>query len=187
MMNVRDYIMKNIDSNFEGELPFRIGHKEVKAGYIFTDFNQKAQNVYFLKTGIVQIEILRDEELKILDFFFKDAFFASYSSLLTHLPSDVCIKAITDCTVEIINYQELKMAYSDSLIANKLGRSETEKLYLRRVMREKQLFTQTAQQNYQSLIEQYPEVIQHIPLKDIAKYLGITPESLSRIRKKIMT
>lgn len=184
-MKLIQYIHTHIDPKFTGELPFSVHKKQVPKGYVFTDFEEIASKVYFLAEGIAQVEILSKDEIRILDFFFPGSFFASYTSLLTKLPSDVRIRSIMDCEVEIIDYTELKKSYEFSLLANQFGRIETEKLYLRRVQREKQLLTQNAQEHYLELLKKYPQILRHIPLKDISKYLGITPESLSRIRKRI--
>lgn len=186
-MTIKEYIKKNIDPNFDDILPFEISEKVVKKGFLLTDYQQIERNIYFIKEGIVEVSILEKGEEKILDFFFENSFFASYSSLLTSFPSDVSIKAYTNCTLEIIEYSELKKAYSHSLIANKLGRIETEKLYYKRVLREKELLTKTAEERYVSLLTHYPKIIEKIAVKDISRYLGIQPESLSRIRKKVIS
>jgi len=140
-----------------------------------------------LVNGIVLLKIEQKKENRILDFFFSNSFFASYSSLLLNKPSDVRISAFENCVLEVINYDDLKKAYNHSLVANKLGRIETEKLYARKVKREKELLTKTAEQRYASLISNNPEILNKIPIKDISMYLGIQPESLSRIRKRLIS
>jgi len=185
MMSIKAYIQHHVDSHFDGELPFPTIHRKVKKGTILTDFGQLETKVYFIKKGIIQVEIESPKELRVLDFFFENGFCASYSSLLSGKASDVSLKAVADSELEVISYADLQQAYQHSLIANKLGRIATERLYARRVLREKLLFTENAQENYLFLTSTYPEFIQYIPLKDIARYLGITPESLSRIRKNI--
>ena len=186
-MTIKEYIKKHIDESFEEELPFFTVHKTVRKSYVLTNFGQLESKVYFIKNGIVQVEIESTKEIKILDFFFKHSFCSSYSSFLNKTESDVRIKAVTDCDLEIINFSDLQTAYEHSLIANKLGRVATERLFARRVHREKMLLTKGTEENYLSLIKKYPEVAMHIPLKDIAKYLGVTPESLSRIRKRLIS
>ncbi len=185
-MTVAEYIKKEIDSDFNGQLPFSTHKTSIKKGTIITDFGQTERNVYFLMKGIVLVEIESKRENRILDFFFGNSFFASYSSLLLNKPSDVRISTFENCILEIIEYNDLKEAYKNSLIANKLGRMETEKLYARKVKREKDFLTKTAEERYASLITTYPEIVQKIPVKDISKYLGIQPESLSRIRKRFI-
>ncbi len=57
--------------------------------------------------------------------------------------------------------------------------------YLQREFKEIELHTKSAEENYFNLIRINPELINEVPAKYIASYLGITPESLSRIRRKI--
>lgn len=186
-MTVLDHIKQEIDTSFDQKLPFPTREISIRKNTILTNFGQTEQNVYFLKEVIVLVEIESQKGNRILDFFFRNSFFASYSSLLLNRPSDVCISAFEDCVLEVIKYKDLKEAYTHSLIANKLGRIETEKLYARKVKREKELLTQTAEQRYASLISSHPEIVQKIPIKDISMYLGIQPESLSRIRKRLFS
>lgn len=185
-MTLKEYVKHSIDSNFKGELPFVYNEKRVKKNYVFIDYEETEKKIYYLKTGIVFVEIEYNSNGKILDFFFENSFFASYSSLLLRKPSDVRITAFSDCVVEVVDYEELTKSYETSLIANKLGRIETEKLYARKVKREKELLTKTAEQRYMSLLSEYPQIVQKIPIKDISMYLGIRPESLSRIRKNLI-
>ena len=186
-MDIRNYVKEHIDKKFDGELPFTTFRKSLDKDEIITDIGNHESKVYFLQKGIVKVEIESAEGIKILDFFFENSFFASYTSLLNRKPSDVRIKTSTKCELEYIEYADLLDAYDTTLLANKLGRYETEKLYLRRVQREKQLLTQKAQENYMALLRTNPNVIQQIPVKEIARFLGITPESLSRIRKRIIS
>lgn len=186
-MNLREYITTFIDPDFRGKIPFRHTSKRYTKHQIITDFEQIEASIYFLRQGIVEVNINSESEIKILDFFFAHSFFCSYSSLLTHTPSDVQIVAVTECIVEAIRFEDLKKAYHHSLIANQLGRIETERLYLRKVKREKQLLTQSSEAQYLTLLAEHPEVIAQLPVNKISRYLGIRPESLSRIRKRIIS
>ena len=60
-----------------------------------------------------------------------------------------------------------------------------EQAYLRKVQREKDFLTKTAEERYNDLLKTHPDYIIQIPVNKIARYLGIHPESLSRIRKKL--
>ena len=185
-MNIEEYIRKNIDYSFQGnELPFKIRQGKVKKGEVICDYNQMESKVYFLQKGIVQVNIENaNKDIRIVDFFFENSFFCSYASLLTSAPSDVQIVATTNCDLEEICGHELFQAYKHSLIVNQLGRYETEKLYLKRVKREKEFLTQTAEERYINLISANSEITNHLSIDAIAKYLGIHPESLSGIRRK---
>lgn len=186
-MQISEYILKFIDENHFENLPFKITKKIFSKNEVFTNYHQVEQKIYFLKSGIVQVSILHNDEERILDFFFENHFFCSYSSLLKQEPSDVQLIALSDCEVEIIDYHEIKKLHETSLLTNKLGRIINEKLYLRKVKREKDFLTKSAYEMYSELLVENPKFINQIPLNKIAKYLGIMPESLSRIRKQIVS
>jgi CRP-like cAMP-binding protein len=185
-MTINDYIRTFIDEKFqETDLPFPVSDGAFAKNQVISDYGDVGKTVYYLESGIVQVTLMHPNgEIRILDFFFANCFFASYSSLLKQLPADVQLTAITDCVVKVIQFVDLKKAYESSILANKLGRSQAEKYYLRRVQREKDFLTKSAEERYQDIVNDHPELITHIPVNKIARYLGIHPESLSRIRKQ---
>lgn len=79
----------------------------------------------------------------------------------------------------------MQEAYKTSMLANKLGRIVAEQYYIHKTNREKDFLTKTATERYQALVNYRPELVKQIPVHQIAKYLGIEAESLSRIRKTI--
>ena len=182
-MTIEDYITQNIKNGEDLVLPFSTSIKNGAKGEVLTDYGQYEQSVYFIQSGILITSLMYREEERILDFHFPDNFCASYSSLLQATPSDVRLVCYQQCTLEVVNYEELKSCYKTSLLANQLGRIATEQLFLSRVSREKELLIMTAEQRYQSLLEKNPSLVQTIPVKELSKYLGVRPESLSRIRK----
>ena len=66
-----------------------------------------------------------------------------------------------------------------------MGRILTERAYMRKAQREKDLLSKTAEERYADLLSTRGEYVAQIPVNKLAKYLGIHPESLSRIRKKL--
>jgi CRP-like cAMP-binding protein len=186
-MNIKDFIKKNIVgySATDFKLPFDTTETSFEKDEIVTDYGQIEDKVYFLNKGLVQVSILKDEEEKIVEFFSTGEFFCAYSSLLLQAPSDVQLITLTDCRVSVITRHELFDAYTKSLLASNLGLVVTQKLYLSRIQREKDFLTKPADIRYKELLERNPELIAQIPMNKVAKYLGIQPESLSRIKKSI--
>ena len=184
MKTIRDYISKYISELIEHELPFSTKVKKASKNTILTDYDQMEDSVYFIRSGIITTTVLYKEEERILDFHFPTSFCSSYSALLTSTPSDIRLTCYKDCELEVVNYEELKSCYKNSLLANQLGRIATEQLFINRVQREKELLTMTAEKRYQSLLERNPELVRTIPIKELSKYLGVRPESLSRIRRR---
>ena len=177
----------DIDLKSNAELPFKLTEQEFSAGKIITAYDKIETNAYFLQNGIVQVSMVYNGEERILDFIFENNFFGAYTSLLTNQPSDVQLITLAKTKVEILDYNDLQNAYKTSLLANQLGRYVTERLYINNTKREKDFLTKTAEQRYRELLEKRPDIISSIPVNKIAKYLGIHPESLSRIRKSIFS
>lgn len=131
----------------------------------------------------VQFESLE----KTLMFIFQDTFFGSYGSSLMNYPSNVQCTAMTDCVYEEFLFQDYQTACATSLLINKIGRVELEKYFLQTMEREKDFLTKTTEERYIKIVEKQPEIMHNIPLKSIANYLGVLPETLSRIRKKVFS
>lgn len=143
--------------------------------------------IYFLVTGAVRVGIQQDGNERILDFWFDNSFFSSYSSLLTQTPSRVYIQTLTDTEVLRLDAQVFTRLYDTSLQANRMGRLIAEQLFLRKTRREIDFLTKSATERYRDLLEQHPDIVQTVPIRQIASYLGIHPESLSRIRRELFS
>lgn len=190
-MSIQEYIQKKIVPAFtlnkEAGKPFPTYRKQFKKNEIITDFEQIEQKAYFIIEGIVQSNIEKDGEIKIIDFVFSNNFICSYTSFLLQTPSEIQTIAISDCEVEYFRKDELEKAYQQSIIANQFGRYVTEQFFISKLKRENDFLTKTAEEMYVDLINKRPEILEQIPIHKIAKYLGIHPESLSRIRKKLIS
>ncbi|GJM35848.1 MAG: cAMP-binding protein [Saprospiraceae bacterium] len=165
--------------------PFSIKKMYFKKGAIITTYGQIESGLYFMNQGIVEMAIKSYAIERIIDFFFENEMFCAFTSFLDQLPTDVQIVALTDCEVECIDREGLLAAYEESLPANKFGRILTEQGYLRKSIREKGLLCKTAEERYVEMLNSHSKYLNHIPVNKIARYLGIHPESLSRIRKKM--
>ncbi|MEP3210497.1 MAG: cyclic nucleotide-binding domain-containing protein [Maribacter sp.] len=166
-------------------LPFVVEKVHFKKGELITPYGKVEDMVYFMNAGIVEMSIKSYMTEKIIDFFFKNELFCGLTSFLTQLPTDVQIVALMDCEMEMIAHSSLMSAYETSLETNKFGRIITEQGYIRKSNREKDFLTKTAEERYEEMFESRSQYISNIPVNKIAKYLGIHPESLSRIRKKM--
>lgn len=166
------------------DIPFPIKQLNIKKGITITKYGQIENAVYFINEGIVEMTIRSYMTEKIIDFFFENEMVSAYTSFLNQLPTDVQIRALMDCKIEMITRVDLLKAYDLSFDANRFGRILTEYGYIRKSNREKDLLTKTAEERYAEMFETKAEYLSNIPVNKIAKYLGIHPESLSRIRKK---
>ncbi|MBD2702879.1 Crp/Fnr family transcriptional regulator [Spirosoma sp. BT702] len=186
-MTIIEYINATVKTELKdnSELPFKVTRKSFKKGDIISPYGQIERNAYFLISGLIEITVLKEAEERIVDFFLPGCFFNSYTSFITQQPSDTQVCVLLDCEVEVIEYNELQRAYKTSLIANQLGRLATEAIFVISTNREKDFLTKSAQERYNDLLSTRPQLINLVPVHKIAKYLGIHPESLSRLRKSI--
>ena len=187
-MNLHEYIKENYDSEFKStDIPFKIIQKKVKKGTVIHGYTELTDKMFFLNDGIVETTISHGDIEKTLSFCFQHTFFTAFASFMTGQPSFVESKAITDCVYEEYNFLDYQKACETSLLINQIGRTEIERLYIKKNQREMDFLTKTTEEMYLDLVSNNPKIIQHIPLKKIANYLGILPETLSRIRKRIIS
>lgn len=181
-MTLEEYKKAN---NLEGEPLFSsaISRKYDKNSGLCS-IGEVEKNFYFINSGIVEATIFNNkEEERIIEFFFPGQFVASFTSLLSQQPSNVFQSCITECVLEVIDFSKFKEACNSSQVSGSYYIKLLENAYIQRSNREKDFLTLSAEERYSKLIESRTEVIQQIPVNKIAKYLGIHPESLSRIRK----
>jgi CRP-like cAMP-binding protein len=167
-------------------LPFEVTERNFDANVIITDYGYVEDKMLLLAEGVVQISTLKGEEEKILEFAFPGEFFGAYTSFLLQQPSDVQVMTLSKCSVSIIRREDLLRTSQVSLLSSHLSLYIAQQLFLSRARREKDFLTLSAEERYTQLLERDPEVIKLIPGTKIAKYLGIQPESLSRIRRSII-
>jgi hypothetical protein len=84
-----------------------------------------------------------------------------------------------------ISYSDLQDVYKNSSVGNLIGRRASEVLFVLKTQREISLLKLNAEERYLQLLKEQPHLIQNIPQKYLASYIGITPQALSRIRKRI--
>jgi len=93
------------------------------------------------------------------------------------------IQAVTDTELLVINRDDLYTLYTENWKWQQVGRILVEDAYFEMEKRSISLQIETAQDRYDQFLSEFPQVIQQVPLHQIASFLGISPETLSRIRK----
>ncbi|TDO26285.1 Crp/Fnr family transcriptional regulator [Sediminibacterium goheungense] len=139
----------------------------------------------FIEKGIVRFYIPDEDNEVTFSFAFEKVFVSGYDSFLTRSPSVYNIETLTPTTVWRLSFDDLQNIYETTHIGNTIGRKASEDLFIKKSKRELSLLTQTAEERYLNLFTEQPHLLQLIPLKYIASYIGITPQALSRIRKRI--
>ncbi len=160
-----------------------IRRQKVAKNELILEEGKTCQNIWFLEQGAVRMFELQDGTENTTHFFLAPTFFTVYHSLLTATPSELFIKAEEDCILQTLPYKALSALYQQSHALERIGRIMAEINFMAEFDRRRMHLNMDALQRYEQLEARQPEVFQRFQLKDIATYLGITPVSLSRLRR----
>ena len=163
----------------------RLVRQEFPENHLLLETGQTEHHLSFVESGIVRFYIPREENDLTFAFAFGNSFASAYDSFLSQQPAVYHVKTLTKTTLWRLPYSDLQSIYEETEVGNTIGRLASEELFLKKSRRELSLLYQTAEERYLNLFTEQPELIKQIPLKYIASYIGITPQALSRIRKRI--
>lgn len=105
-------------------------------------------------------------------------------SFFTQNPSKYYIEALENSEILRISFERLELLYSEVPALERYFRILFQKAYINALERLNATMWESAEDRYSKMLREHPTMFQRVPLVYIASYLGITPESLSRIRKK---
>ncbi|GGF13622.1 Crp/Fnr family transcriptional regulator [Flavobacterium limi] len=140
--------------------------------------------IVLIKTGILRSFHRNSEGNEITKCIaFENELASAYSSFITQQPTFENIQAICTTEVIVLNRKDLHNLYENSQEWQKLGRLLTELEYIQLENRTVSFQKQSAQERYNTLINNHSKYLKYIPLKYLSSYLGITSRHLSRLRK----
>lgn len=125
-----------------------------------------------------------DGDEKVTGFFFEGDAACDYASFLSNAVSNHTIEAITDVSYFKLMKVDLEKLYDQDKTFERMGRLISEKLFLSMDRRLNSLLHQSPEERYLSLTKRNPKLIQEVPQYMIASYLGVKPETISRIRAR---
>jgi len=185
MNNLKDCISNqiSIDKNSMNEILSVFEPIEISKGAYFLKSGSNCRQMAFIESGYLRMYDIVDGKEITLWIASSGNFITSLSSFIFETNNIWNIQAITDCKLYVINRenhfklsdrQPKWLEFDNKLLAHSFA------------LLEKNMFSQlhtTAKQRYDSLLKEEPEILKNVPLQYIASMLGITPESLSRLRK----
>ena len=161
----------------------------ITKGNFLVELGDTTHPLYFVHSGGIRYMLIvpesGDDVTK--DFSFAPTFATSFGSAVSGQPARAGIVAMTDCVVSVWPLWRLTALYDAHAEWQKLGRKLAEWLYVRKEDREIAFLTQTPEQRYATLMLTAPKLITQVPQLHLASYLGITPESLSRLKARLAT
>jgi CRP/FNR family transcriptional regulator, anaerobic regulatory protein len=143
--------------------------------------------ITFINSGCMRCFYTVDGVENTVQFFFSDSWYTDYASFLTGKPCVENLQALEVSEVVQFRKDDLYKLYHTYPTFDRVGRVLAENAFLSVSLLNQMLTNEEPENRYLNLIKQRPEVVQQIPQHYIASYLGVKPETLSRIRKRIQT
>ena len=158
--------------------------KNYKKGEYFIKEKDFCDYVGFVDKGLFNFFYLIDGVEHIRGFFFMNNFISNYPCFLLGDKSKFYIRALENSSITLIHKKNLFLLYKQLPKIQELSRSIVENLYIEISEKYESFFIKTAEERYLELINSEPDILKIVPQYMIASYLGITPEGLSRIKKR---
>lgn len=141
---------------------------------------------YYLVKGLVRIYYVDQEGNEFVKVFQREGeVVGPYVQMIQGLPSSSFIECLEDVEFYLIPYKNLLEAYNRNPLWLKIGLKLLEKYFIQKEERVLELLKLDAGQRYQKFLSDYPDLVNRIPKYHLASYLGIKPESLSRLLRKV--
>ena len=159
--------------------------KTLKRREILHDCNVVCDNYYFIESGAIRYYQMKDGEEVTGGFFFEGSGYTDLNSFLTNSCSNQTAQAIEYSTLLFISKLDLEKLYQEVPKFERIARILAEEAFLDLRNKIDSFILQDAKERYLSILTNRPELIRRIPQHYVASYLGIKPQSLSRIRKNL--
>jgi CRP/FNR family transcriptional regulator, anaerobic regulatory protein len=155
-----------------------------KNEYLFRE-GQTSRHIYFICSGLIRNYYLKDGIEITRHFAQENELLSAYISFLTQTPTFENVHTLEECRLLQISYDDLQYVYAKYPVWGNFFRQLLEKVYIETTKRIEGFICKTAKERYIDLITRRPDLFQRVSLQHLSTYLGITPVSLSRIRKTI--
>ncbi|QNK64414.1 cyclic nucleotide-binding domain-containing protein [Pedobacter sp. PAMC26386] len=179
-------LFRNIDRADQETICKNIQFRKVIEGEVLLQEGKLAKELFFVCKGILKIVTINEKGNSVTQFFLKEHRFCTIlNSLNNNVPANESIVAA--CDAELIVFSKdillqlyVTIPYLKDLIGGIIQQGLLDKIQIRN-----SYMGEGATIRYQKFISQQPDIALRVPLSDVASYLGMTQQSLSRIRKNI--
>lgn len=161
--------------------------EEYKKNSFFIHQGQLQKKIAFVPKGAFRyLRYTPQGKEQIVGYSFENDFVTSYAAFRRQTPSVTSAQAIRDSVVYVLTDDDINHYFEngdpDNLRAQ-VAETFLSDIYGRMIS----LYCDTPEERYLRLLERYPQIINEVCLKEIASFIKIAPETLSRIRKKLIT
>jgi CRP-like cAMP-binding protein len=175
MANQHSFIERLFDDQTTPVKTFSKGDYVIREG-------QVEHSLYLIVSGAVRVFHVTEFEEQTIRFGYQGSMITSLSSFITGNPSELYMEALRKTTLRVVSRSKLFEVVNENPQNQNLYIKLLEGLIVQQMEREVDLLTESPTKRLQRVLDRSPNLFQEIPLKYIASYLRMTPETLSRIR-----
>lgn len=161
--------------------------EEYKANETLLKEGTICNKMWFIEKGLIRFTTQADGEDRTFIFRNEGCFISDIEGLIQHTPATKSIIAIEDCRVYAITQSNLQLFFRDLAHGERFGRLLVERIFVAAVNHIVSFYTESPETRYIKLIKQNKDFLQRIPQYHIASFLGIKPQSLCRIKKRLLS
>ena len=160
--------------------------EKLPKGNFFLRLGEVSRKVAFVVQGVLHNFGNRNGQEATYYFGREGEFIGDYPSFLAAVPATNAIQALEDAQLLTINYDNLQRLYREVREGERFGRLIAEFLFVDALRQLASFYEDTPEQRYARFLALYPDLQQRVPQYYIASYVGVKPQSLSRIRGRIL-
>lgn len=141
----------------------------------------------FIESGVFRFYINTGEREATYYFAAESEFICDYPSFLPQRPSYVNIQALEAAEIRAISFDDLQRFYRETNSGERFGRLIAEEIFVDSIQQLASFYQDKPAVRYQNFVHRFPQLVQRLPQYYIASYVGIEPQSLSRIRRRFLS
>lgn len=183
----KSYLAGQINlTNEQWEIVFRhLKPRTTKRSEVLLEKGKVSRYLYFVVKGCLGIFLTDDDGQEYTRFLvFEGRFGTAFPSFILRQPSVASIQCIEASEILLINYRDHQYLLDHIPGWERMIRINLEKDYIDSIQRIEGLISMDSKRRYEILLEENPKLIQRLPSKIVAGYLGISQETLSRLKSK---
>jgi len=158
---------------------FKKNETILKSGKVCKEF-------LFIQNGVIVHFTNNGDNDSVIYFSSENEFVCDFESFIDNKPSKKSFVAIEDSIIYSITFEKLQLFYKNVNEGERFGRLLMESVFCETINHIISAFTESADQRYLTFVEKFSHIQQRVPQYHVASFIGVTPQSLSRIRRKLV-
>jgi CRP-like cAMP-binding protein len=160
--------------------------KELKENERLLTEGEVCKEFIFVEKGLIRHSVNNDGKDETIFFSAENDFVCDFESFVNKAPSKKTFVTLEDTTVYCISYNNMQLFYKKVSTGERFGRLYLEMTFAKAIEHIVTTLTGTAEQRYLIFLSNFKHIQQRIPQYYIASFIGVTPQSLSRIRREMV-